>query len=237
MSTAKHRKDDTAEAVTEETTGPEETADGEATTGTGQTTGTEEETADAEAIRGTEDTADAEAVENAETEAEGRRAKRGIAWTRVLAFGVLPGLALLMALGAGYLKWLDTTARATQTARNESVRAASDSTIAMLSYKTDTVDHDLGSAQDRLTGQFKDNYNALTHEAVIPEARQRRISAVTSVPAAASVSASANHAVVLVFVDQTVTVGQDPPTNSASSVRVTLDKIGGKWLISDFIPV
>jgi Mce-associated membrane protein len=32
-------------------------------------------------------------------------------------------------------------------------------------------------------------------------------------------------------------VGQDAPTNSASSVRVTLDKIDGRWLISGFDPV
>ena len=34
------------------------------------------------------------------------------------------------------------------------------------------------------------------------------------------------------FVNQTITVGNDPPTDTASSVRVTLDKIGGRWLIS-----
>lgn len=43
-------------------------------------------------------------------------------------------------------------------------------------------------------------------------------------------SASADRAEVLVFVNQTVTVGDDPPTDTASSVRVTLDKIGGRWL-------
>jgi Mce-associated membrane protein len=43
--------------------------------------------------------------------------------------------------------------------------------------------------------------------------------------------------VVLLFVDQTVTVGQGAPTNTASSVRVTLDKVDGRWLISQFDPV
>ena len=57
-----------------------------------------------------------------------------------------------------------------------------------------------------------------------------------TVPAMASASANSNHAVVLVFVNQTV-VGQDAPTDTASSVRVTLDKVGGRWLISKFDPV
>ena len=41
----------------------------------------------------------------------------------------------------------------------------------------------------------------------------------------------------LVFVNQTVIVGQDAPTDTASSVRVTLDKVGDSWLISKFDPV
>jgi Mce-associated membrane protein len=59
----------------------------------------------------------------------------------------------------------------------------------------------------------------------------------TGRPAAASVSATPNHAVALVFVDQTVVVGSDRPTHTASSDRVTLDKIGGRWLISGLDPV
>jgi len=34
-----------------------------------------------------------------------------------------------------------------------------------------------------------------------------------------------------------VIVGQDTPTDTASSVRVTLDKVGNRWLISKFDPV
>jgi Mce-associated membrane protein len=60
---------------------------------------------------------------------------------------------------------------------------------------------------------------------------------VATVPAVASVSAKPNQAVVLVFVNQTVIVGQDAPTDTASSVRVTLDKVGDRWLIAKFDPV
>jgi Mce-associated membrane protein len=42
---------------------------------------------------------------------------------------------------------------------------------------------------------------------------------------------------VLLFVDQTVIVGKTAPTNTASSVRVTLDRIDDRWLISQFDPV
>ena len=38
------------------------------------------------------------------------------------------------------------------------------------------------------------------------------------------------------FVNQTVTVGTGVPTDTASSVRITLDKVGDRWLISEFEP-
>jgi Mce-associated membrane protein len=38
-------------------------------------------------------------------------------------------------------------------------------------------------------------------------------------------------------VNQTVVVGTGVPTDNLSSVRVTLDKVDGRWLISQFQPV
>ena len=45
----------------------------------------------------------------------------GIQWSRVLAYGVLPGLALLLALTAGFLKYVDNSVRDDRTASIESV--------------------------------------------------------------------------------------------------------------------
>jgi Mce-associated membrane protein len=169
--------------------------------------------------------------------AEPEKPKRRIQWARVFAFGVLPAVALLLAMGAGYLKWMDNSVRDGEIARIQSLQAAKDSTIALLSYQPDTVEQQLGAARDLLTGDFRDSYTSLTNDVVIPGAKQKQISAVATVPAVASVSADPRHAVALVFVDQTVVVGQDAPTDTASSVRVTLDKVGDRWLISKFDPV
>lgn len=162
---------------------------------------------------------------------------RSLDWKRVVAFGVLPGLALVLALTAGFFKWQDNSVRDADKARAESVQVAKDSTVALLSYKPDTVEQQLGAARDLLTGEFQESYSSLTHDVVIPGAKQKQISAVATVPAAASVSADPNHAVVLVFVNQTVVVGADAPTDTASSVRVTLEKHGDRWLIAKFDPV
>lgn len=165
------------------------------------------------------------------------RAARLIGWSRLAAYGLLPAIVLLMVVAAGFLKWHDASARAAQTEGPESVRAATDATIALLSYKPATVEKDLEAARTRLTGTFLDSYTSLTRDVVIPGAKQKQISAVATVPGAASVRASGNHAVAMLFVNQTVTIGQDAPTNTSSSVRVTLDKIGGRWLISQFEPI
>jgi len=164
-------------------------------------------------------------------------AKRRVQWSKAIAYGLLPGLVFLLASAAGYLKWQDGAAREAQAARVESVQAATDGTVALLSYRPDTVETDLDAAKSRLTGTFLDAYTKLTHDLVIPGAKQKQISAVATVPAAASTSATATHAVVLLFVNQSVIVGRDAPTNTASSVRVTLDKVDGRWLISQFDPV
>ncbi|WP_445164487.1 hypothetical protein ACTXG5_18555 [Mycobacterium sp. Dal123C01] len=158
-------------------------------------------------------------------------------WSRVIAYGLLPGLALSLASAAGLMKWRDASVRDATVARAESMQAATDSAIALLSYRPDTVQKDLETARVRLTGTFLNAYTQLTHEVVIPGAQQKQISAVATVPGAASVSASTNHAIVLLFVNQTIIVGQGAPTNSVSSVRVTLDKVDGRWLISQFDPV
>ena len=162
-----------------------------------------------------------------------RRAK----WSRVLSYGVLPWLALLLAIAAGFLKFSDASVRDADLARIESVHAAKDATVALLSYRADTVEQQLGAARYLLTGTFQDAYTSLTNDVVIPGAKQKQISAAASVPAVASVTATTNHAVILVFVDQTTTIGTAAPTSTASSVRVTMDKAGGRWLVSGFDPV
>jgi Mce-associated membrane protein len=150
---------------------------------------------------------------------------------------VLLAVAFAFAAGDGYLTWLHISARASQTAAEQSVKAATDTTIAILSYRPDTVDRDLKGAADRLTGGFRQQYTQLVSDVVAPGAKQQHISAVATIPVAASVSATENHAVVLAFIDQTTTIGTDAPTRTTSTVRITLERVNGRWLISQFDPV
>lgn len=181
-----------------------------------------------------EPAAEAVAEPAAADEQPASRPRRSVMW---LTYGIIPVLIVGLAACAGYLVWKDSSLRAAQAAGLSAVPAATDSTIKMLSYKPDTVQKDLEAAGEGLTGAFKDSYSALTHDVVIPGAQQKQISAVATVPAASVVSATAKRAVVMVFVNQTTIVGADPPTATASTVRVTLDKVGERWLVSDFTPI
>ncbi|WP_310768215.1 hypothetical protein [Mycobacterium sp. Z3061] len=187
-------------------------------------------------VSDTSEVAELDASDDQPDEPEPKR--KPIAWSRVLAYGVLPGLALLLAIAAGYFKWVAVSGTDVAKARTESMRVASEDAVALLSYSPDTAEKQLSAARDRLTGDFKDAYTALTRQVVIPGAKEKRIAAVAKVNAAASVSATATHAVVLLFVDQTVTIGDGgTPTDTQPVVRVTLEKVDGRWLVSHFDPV
>lgn len=160
-----------------------------------------------------------------------------VRWPALAVYVALPVLALLLTVAAAFLKWQDASARDAQAAAHESTTAAADGAAALLSYRPDTVQHDLEAAKNRLTGNFLEEYTKLTHDVVIPGAQQKQISAVATVAAAAPTSATADHAVVLLFIDQTTTIGTGTPSNTASTIRVTVDKIDNRWLISQFEPV
>jgi Mce-associated membrane protein len=134
-----------------------------------------EDADEADLLDADDDSADIEETE-ADDEPDDAPDKQGArrSWGRLLV-AVLPVLALILALGVGYLKWLDGTARESRAAAEQSIRAASDSTIAILSYKPETVDQQLKAAADRLAEPFRQQYTQLVNDVVAPGAKQQHI--------------------------------------------------------------
>lgn len=211
-----------------------EAADVESTAVAEPESGAIEESVTDEPDTGTEDTTEVE--DEGETAGE-PEPKSGVAWTKVFAFGVLPVILVLLVAAVAVLGYLNVDSKRLASAQADAVRAASDSTVTLLSYRPDSVRQQLTDARDLLTGSFKDDYTSLTDSMIIPEAEKQRVSAVATVPRVAPVSTELEHAVVLVFVNQTVVIGDNQPSATLSSVRVTLDKVDGRWLISKFDPV
>ncbi|MDT5347754.1 MAG: Mce-associated rane protein [Mycobacterium sp.] len=164
------------------------------------------------------------------------RARRATWWTLIV------GLVLAIAATAALGGWQAVKGRkldnAVSAAARQTVLDTSRSTaVKLLSYKPDTVEADLNAAASLLTGNFRESYSKLTHDVVIPGAKQKNITAVAQVPAAGVESLTTDKASTIVFVNQTVTVPPDAPTNTASSIRVGLRKINGAWFIDAFDPI
>lgn len=153
----------------------------------------------------------------------------------VLTLLLVASLALL-----GGLYWFSYRPdRATDTgAAKSAISAASEGTIAVLSYSPDTLDRDFSSAKSHLTGNFLSYYDQFTQQIVAPAAKQKSVKTSAVVVRAAVAELHPDSAVVLLFVNQSTQSKDRPePTFTSSSVSVILTKANGKWLISSFNPV
>jgi Mce-associated membrane protein len=193
-----------------------------------------------------EEPADAEPTEHLEDEVgKPGRPKPFTGRVKELSRGkILPALLVLLvvasaALAAGLLYFQYRPDRATDAAAAKAaITAASEGTVAILSYSPDTFDRDFSSAKSHLTGDFLSYYSKFTQEIVGPAAKQKSVKTSAVVVRAAVSEIRPDSAVVLVFVNQsTLSADRPEPTLTSSSVLVTLTKADKKWLISSFNPV
>ncbi len=118
------------------------------------------------------------------------------------------------------------------------IDAASEGSVALLSYAPDSLDKDFADARSRLTGDFLTYYSEFADKFVAPAAKQKDIRATATVVRAAPITVQADTAEVLVYLNQATTSRDNPePAQAASAVKVGLTKLDGKWLISSFNPI
>jgi Mce-associated membrane protein len=123
-------------------------------------------------------------------------------------------------------------------AARRAIQAASDGAVASLSYSTDHMDRDFANAKSHLTGEFLAYYDTFTKQVVAPAVQQKQITQTATVVRAAVSELHPDSAVVLVFLNETTTGKDKPqPLTTPSSVRITLTKVNGSWLISKLDPV
>jgi Mce-associated membrane protein len=116
--------------------------------------------------------------------------------------------------------------------------AAKNGTVALLSYKPESLDKDFAAAKSHLTGDFLSYYTQFTEQIVTPAAKQKSVKTSAAVVRAAVSDLHPDSAVVLVFINQNTTSKENPDGSfAASAVKVGMKKINGTWLISSFDPV
>jgi Mce-associated membrane protein len=166
---------------------------------------------------------------------------RALAWCRQnLAVATAVGLVLVSAVAAASVYWwLYRPDRLTDAAAQQQViTAAKEGTEALLSYSPENLDADLSNAKSHLTGEFLSYYTDFTDKVVAPASRDKGVKTEANVARAAVSEMRPEKADVLVFVNQVTTSKERPtPALSTSSVKVTLVRSDGRWLISAFNPV
>ncbi|WP_369829246.1 hypothetical protein [Mycobacterium sp. 1245801.1] len=152
-------------------------------------------------------------------------------------------LIVLLLLSGGTATWLYFKQYRTDKQTDASVasavaNAASDGTVALLSYSPESLDKDFANAKTHLSGDFLSYYNQFTEQIVAPAAKQKSLKTNARVLGAAVQELHPNSAVVLVLVDQSTTSKDIPdPAMASSSVLVSLTRVNGAWLITKFDPV
>jgi Mce-associated membrane protein len=126
-------------------------------------------------------------------------------------------VALVFAVLVGWLAYGTAQQSAAETARTEA-----------------RVD----AAAEGLTGDFRDEYTNLMKNIIAPGAKEKAISVQVSVQASSVVSADADSAVTLLFLNQITTSSENPEAvSSGSRVRVELEKQDGRWLVGRLTPI
>lgn len=152
-------------------------------------------------------------------------------------------LLVLLAASAGVAGWLYfTDYKADQqidaATRQAVLTAASDGSVALLSYSPATLETDFANAKARMTGDFLAYYTKFTDEIVAPAAREKQVQTSAAVTRKAIISIEPGSAEVLLFLNQSTTSRENPDgAYSASAVKVKLEKKDDTWLISAFDPV
>ncbi len=201
-------------------------------------TDTEVAVVDVEETTGTE-VAEADAGEPAGRDRGG--VARVMSWCGRRWVALMIAILLVASAGAagGVYWWMYRPDRLTNEAAQQQAReAATQGTVALLSYAPDTLDKDLANAKSHLTGEFLKYYSQFTDQIVAPAARQKGVKTEATVARAAVSEMHPDNAVVLVFVNQVTTSKDRPdPALATSSVMVRVTKSDGRWLISEFNPI
>ena len=144
---------------------------------------------------------------------------------------VAAALAVLLGL-TGYLGWQDWQHKQLTEASESAQRAAVSYAQVLTSIDSDNVDENFKEVLDGATGEFKDMYSQSSVE-LRQLLIENKATAHGIVVESAVQSASKDKAVVLLFVDQSVSNTKLPdPRIDRSRMKMTLEKVDGQWRAS-----
>jgi Mce-associated membrane protein len=145
---------------------------------------------------------------------------------------VLALLLLVLLVTAGVLGWQVREQRAVERARAQALTAAESAAVRVLSYDHRTIAADVEAAEAVGTGAFLEQYRAAT-AGLAEQAAAGEVVVTATVQATSVQSAERGRVEALVFVDQmTARSDLEQPRVEQNRVRLTLERVDGRWLVS-----
>lgn len=154
---------------------------------------------------------------------------------RTLIVVLLVLLVIAAGILAGWKASQAADAKATQADRAAATAAAKTEVPQILSYSYKTLSQDLAKGAADTTGQFKGEFNLEAQQIIEPQVPKQQVVTKAQAAAAAPVDSNGDQVTVLVFVDQSTTSKtQSKPQASQDELRVTMQKVNGKWLVENY---
>lgn len=156
---------------------------------------------------------------------------------RVVPGWLLAGVAILTAAAVSVAAWLwfNESDESVETATRAAQSAAESAIVPILSYDVNNLDESQAAAQSYMTTDYQAKYDKLF--AVIRENAPDTQTVVTAdVLVSGIVRSGSNRVDILLFVDRPTTNKlQKTPMVYKDQVTVTMEKVGGDWLVDDLI--
>lgn len=125
-------------------------------------------------------------------------------------------------------------AERTAAARTAAVQAARSHAEELLSYDYRTFASDVSEARADATGKFRTDYLRTVQKLVGPQAKKYEVVVRARVVGASVMRARPARAVTLLFVNQATQSNRVKGTKiDRNRVKMTLEKVGDRWLVSD----
>jgi Mce-associated membrane protein len=123
---------------------------------------------------------------------------------------------------------------ATERARQAALDTTRDAARVLFSYDYRTLSKDFSAGKSVATGKFRTEYSTTTSKVVAPLAVKQKVVVKAEVVTAGVVRATPTTVVTIVYVNQVTTSSlAAAPKIDLSRVRMTLEHIGGRWLVSN----
>jgi Mce-associated membrane protein len=150
---------------------------------------------------------------------------------------VLTIVVVALAVATVLLLFQWHSAQTTSSAQSGASAAAAKDVPALLSYQSQTLAADIAKAKADCTPQFAGTYGQAMASQVEQTAAKNHVDTETTVSDTSVVRSSSGNVTLLVFTSsQTKTDAKAESVLNDTAVKVTMQKVGGTWLVSDLVP-